>query len=121
MAQLRRNYKQFVERDTDVMATGPESAKPFADWWRKHQMPFVGIPDPKNVIANMFGQKVRLLKLGRMPALIVADKQGRMRNLHYGNSMQDTMTDEEVLALLDEINKEQTSSKATWLKEVQGT
>lgn len=113
MAQLRRNYKQFAGRDTEIMAIGPESAKPFTDWWHKHQMPFVGIPDPKHVIANMFGQKVKLLKLGRMPALIVVDKQGRMRNLHYGDSMQDIMTDEEVLALLDEINQEQTGSKAT--------
>ena len=54
----------------------------------------------------MFGQEVKRLKLGRMPALIVVDKEGRMRNLHYGNSMQDIMKDEEVLALLDEINKE---------------
>jgi peroxiredoxin Q/BCP len=69
-------------------------------------MPFLGIPDPKHVIANMFGQEVKRLKLGRMPALIVVDKEGRMRNLHYGNSMQDIMKDEEVLALLDEINKE---------------
>jgi len=108
---LRRNYQQFIERDTEIVAIGPESAQSFADWWHQHQMPFEGIPDPKHVIANMFGQKVKLLKLGRMPALVVVDKQGRMRNLHYGNSMQDIMTDEEVLALLDEINKEQTDSK----------
>jgi len=106
MAQLRRNYKQFVERDAEIIAVGPESAKAFTDWWHKNQMPFIGIPDPKHAIANMFGQKVELLKLGRMPALIVVDKEGRMRNLHYGNSMEDIMEDEEVLALLDEINKE---------------
>jgi peroxiredoxin len=106
MAQLRRNYKQFMEKDAEIVAVGPESAKAFTDWWHKNQMPFVGIPDPEHVIANMFGQKVKLLKLGRMPALIVVDKEGRVRNLHYGNSMQDIMKDEEVLSLLDEINKE---------------
>lgn len=106
MAQLRRNYKQFMEKDAEIIAVGPESAQAFTDWWHKNQMPFIGIPDPEHVVANMFGQKVKLLKLGRMPALIVVDKQGRMRNLHYGNSMQDIMKDEEVLALLDEINKE---------------
>jgi len=106
MAQLRRNYKQFIEKDAEIIAVGPESAKVFTDWWHKNQMPFIGIPDPKHVIANVFGQKVKLLKLGRMPSLIVVDKEGRIRNLHHGNSMQDIMKDEEVLALLDEINKE---------------
>jgi peroxiredoxin len=111
MAQLRRDYQEFVKRDTEIIAVGPEGPEAFADWWHKHQMPFVGIGDPQHVIARMFGQKVKLLKLGRMPAQFVIDREGRMRNLHYGKSMQDIMTDEEVLALLDEINKEQAGSK----------
>ena len=108
---MRRNYKQFVERDSEIIAVGPESAKAFADWWHEHGMPFIGVGDPQHVIAKLFGQKVKLLKLGRMPAQFVMDKEGRMRNVHYGESMADIMTDEEVLALLDEINKEQAGSK----------
>lgn len=111
MAQLRRSYQKFVERNTEIIAVGPESSSAFADWWHKHRMPFIGIGDPKHVIAKMFGQKVKPLKLGRMPALIVVDKEGRMRNLHYGNEAWDIMTDEEVLALLDEVNAEQGGSK----------
>jgi peroxiredoxin Q/BCP len=110
MAQLRRNYQKFVDREAEIVAVGPETPESFADWWRKHQMPFVGIGDPKHVIANKFGQKVKLLKLGRMPAQFVIDKEGKMRNLHYGESMQDIMADEDVLALLDEINKERAGS-----------
>ena len=112
MAQLRRDYQKFVDRDAEIIAVGPEGPEAFAEWWHKHQMPFIGIGDPQHVIAKLFGQKVKLLKLGRMPAQFVIDKVGRMRNVHYGESMQDIMTDEEVLALLDEINKEQTGSKA---------
>ena len=103
---MRRDYQEFVKRDTEIIAVGPEGPEAFADWWHKHQMPFIGIGDSQHVIAKMFGQKVKLLKLGRMPAQFVIDKEGRMRNVHYGESMQDIMTDEEVLALLDEINKE---------------
>ena len=106
MAQLRRDYQEFVRRDTEIIAVGPESPEAFADWWHKNQMPFNGIGDPQHVIAKMFGQKVKLLKLGRMPAQFVIDKEGRMRNVHYGESMADIMTDEEVLALLDEINRQ---------------
>ena len=112
MAQLRRDHQEFVRRDTEIVAVGPEGPEAFADWWRKHQMPFTGIADPQHVIAKLFGQKVKLLKLGRMPAQFVIDKEGTMRNLHYGESMADIMTDEEVLALLDEMNKERDESEA---------
>jgi len=105
MAQLRQDYQKFVARETEIIAIGPEGHEDFADWWHKHQMPFIGIGDPQHVIAKLFGQKVKLLKLGRMPAQFVIDKEGRMRNVHYGESMSDIMTDEEALALLDEINK----------------
>jgi peroxiredoxin len=112
MAQLRHDYQNFVDRETEIIAVGPEGPDAFADWWHRHQMPFIGTGDPKHVIAKLFGQQVKLLKLGRMPAQFVIDKEGRMRNVHYGESMQDIITDEEVLALLDEINREQAGSKA---------
>ena len=112
MAQLRQDYQKFADRETEIIAIGPEAPEAFADWWHKHQMPFTGIGDPQHVIAKLFGQKVKLLKLGRMPAQFVIDKEGMMRNVHYGESMADIITDEDVLALLDEINKEQAESKA---------
>ena len=106
MAQLRQDYQKFVDRDTEIIAIGPETPEDFADWWHKHQMPFIGIGDPKHDIARRFGQQVKLLKLGRMPAQFVIDREGKMRNLHYGESMQDIIADDDVLALLDEINVE---------------
>jgi len=69
-------------------------------------MPFVGTADPKHVIANLYGQKVKLLKLGRMPALMVIDKEGKIRYQHYGDSMSDIPSNEEILSLLDNLNKE---------------
>ena len=63
-------------------------------------------PTRKHVIAKLFGQKVNLLKLGRMPALMVIDKEGKIRYQHYGNSMSDIPTDKEILSLLDDLNKE---------------
>ncbi len=107
MAQLRQDYSRFVDRDTEVIAIGPESAEAFAEWWHNERMPFVGIADPKHVIARMYGQQVNPLKLGRMPAMIVIDKKGNVRFRHYGDSMSDIPTDEEVLSLLDGIDREQ--------------
>ncbi len=106
MAQLRQDYQKFAGRNTEVIAIGPEDAKSFADWWHRKHMPFPSIPDPEHLIANAYGQQVKLMKFGRMPALVVLDMNGKIRHRHYGDSMSDITPDEEVLSLLDEINNE---------------
>jgi peroxiredoxin Q/BCP len=106
MAQLRRDYQKFVERNAEVIAIGPEDTKSFADWWHNHQMPFVGIADPEHIIAKTYGQQVKLLKLGRMPASLVIDKDGNIRYKHFGESMSDIPENQQILSLLDELNKE---------------
>jgi len=106
MAQLRQDYQKFVDRQAEVIAIGPEDAKTFADWWHKEHMPFTGLADRAHVVANLYGQKVNPLKLGRMPALVVVDKEGKIRYQHYGDSMSDIPSDEAILSLLDDLNKE---------------
>jgi len=106
MAQLRLDYQRFIERNTKIVAIGPEDAKSFADWWHDNKMPFIGIADPEHIVADKYGQQVKLLKFGRMPAQFVVDKQGRIRYRHYGESMSDISSNEDILRLLDELNKE---------------
>jgi peroxiredoxin Q/BCP len=106
MAQLRQDYQKFVEQNAEVIAVGPEDMKAFANFWHNEKMPFVGIPDPKHLIANPYGQEVDPFKLGRMPALVVVDKEGRIRYQHHGKSMSDIPPNEEILSLLDDLNKE---------------
>jgi len=48
---------------------------------------------------------VNLFKLGRMPAQVLIDKEGIARFVHYGHSMSDIPSNEEILALVDEINQ----------------
>ena len=69
------------------------------------RLPFVGLPDPKHSVANLYGQEVKLLKLGRMPAQIIIDKQGQIRFAHYGNGMQDIPDNNELLSLLETLQK----------------
>ncbi len=107
MAQLRQDYPKFVERNTEIIAIGPEDSKTFSDWWRQNQMPFIGIPDPKHEIADLYGQQVKLLKLGRLPASILIDKNGYVRYSHYGGSMADIPQSEEVIKVIDELMKEE--------------
>jgi peroxiredoxin len=105
MAQLRQDYQKYVELDTEVIAIGPEDTKAFTRWWHDHKMPFVGIPDPKHDIAKLYTQKFNILRGGRLPALMVIEKEGKLRLRHYGDSPRDIPTDEEILALLARLNR----------------
>jgi len=104
MAQLRQDYQDFVKRQAQVIVVGPEDAKAFAAYWQQHDLPFVGLPDPQASVLKLYGQEVNLFKLGRMPAQVIVDKAGVARFVHYGHSMSDIPPNEEVLALLDQLN-----------------
>ena len=106
MAQLRQDYPQFVERDAEIIAIGPEGRARFADYWQDHDMPFIGIPDPAHVVPKLYGQEVKLLKMGRLPAQVIVDKGGQVRYAHYGRSMSDIPPTDELLDILDQLNSE---------------
>ncbi len=106
MAQLRQEHQEFVKRGVEVIAIGPEDSKTFADWWHEQKMPFTGLPDPEHSVSKLYGQQVKIFKLGRMPAQLIIDKKGLIRYKHYGNSMADIAENSELLSKLDELNKE---------------
>ena len=110
MAQLRQDYSEFVKRGAQVVVVGPEDAKAFERYWREHDLPFVGLPDPKASVLRQYGQEVNLFKLGRMPAQVIVDRNGIVRFVHYGHSMSDIPDNAEVLSLLDQFNSESGSS-----------
>ena len=105
MAQLRQDHTEFVNRNVAVVVVGPENAQEFAAYWQKESLPFIGLPDPKSSVLKLYGQEVNLFKLGRMPAQVLIDKEGVARFVHYGHSMSDIPSNEEILALVDEINQ----------------
>jgi peroxiredoxin len=103
MAQLRQQYQEFISRGVELVAIGPEDPPRFASWWKEHDMPFRGLADgPEHRVATLYSQKIKLL-IGRMPALLVVDKQGKIRYSHYGESMSDISSREEVLSILDQL------------------
>ena len=104
MAQLRQDYTEFTARDTEVVVVGPENAKGFTKYWQEEALPFTGLPDLKHSVLKLYGQEVNLFKLGRMPAQVLIDKEGKARHVHYGHSMSDIPSNEELLALIDEFS-----------------
>jgi len=100
MAQLRQDYSRFKEAHTTIVVVGPEDSDVFASYWQKNDLPFVGLPDPKHTVLKLYGQEIKLFKLGRMPAQVLVDKRAVARFVHYGHSMSDIPKNEEILRLI---------------------
>jgi peroxiredoxin Q/BCP len=103
MAQLRQDYQKFQQSDAEIIVVGPEKAKAFHQYFTKNNLPFTGLPDPRSSVLKLYGQEVNLFKLGRMPAMVIIDKQGIVRFVHYGHSMSDIPKNEEVLTTLENL------------------
>jgi len=104
MAQLRLDYQQFVNRNTEIVVVGPEDAAAFKKYWQENELPFTGLPDKTHTVLKLYGQQVSLFKLGRMPAQMIVDKTGVLRFVHYGHSMADIPENKELLELLNSLN-----------------
>jgi len=100
MAQLRQDYDQFLASGAEVVVTGPDDADAFSSYWSENSLPFIGLPDPDHMVADLYGQETSLLKLGRMPAQVIVDRAGVVRFAHYGRSMKDIPDNEEILKSL---------------------
>ena len=106
MAQLRQDFQKFKDANAEIIVVGPEDAKGFTSWWHEHEMPFIGIPDPQHVIGKLYSQQFKIFRGGRLPALAVIDIVGKIRFMHYSDLPGDIPQNQEILTLLDQLNKE---------------
>lgn len=104
MAQLCQDYHLFVEQDAEILVIGPEDKETFRAYWKKHDLPFIGLPDPNHSVLKLYGQEVNLYKLGRMPAMVIVDKKGVVRFVHYGHSISDIPDNLDVIHTLIRLN-----------------
>jgi len=103
MMQLHQDYEKFAEEDTIIVAIGPENADKFKEYWEENNIQFYGLPDEKGSVLKLYGQEVKIFKLGRMPAQMLVDKKGILRYVHYGHSMKDIPENSEILELIDNL------------------
>jgi peroxiredoxin len=104
---LRQDYTQFKKYNAEILAIGPDGPNAFRRYWTENDMPFIGMADIRSCVADQYYQEVNLLKMGRMPALFIIDRQGVIRYAHYGDNMADIPTNESVLSLLEKLEREQ--------------
>lgn len=105
MAQLRQDFAKFKAMNAEIVVVGPESPEAFKQYFTTHNLPFIGLADPKHTVLTRYGQEVNLFKLGRMPGQMLIDMQGTLRFVHYGHDMTDIPTNEEILGLLEEMQE----------------
>jgi peroxiredoxin len=103
---LTRDYAAFTAREAEIISIGPDGPNAFKQYWSANGIPFIGLPDPKHVVADVYNQEVHLIKLGRMPAIFVIDREGKIRYHHYGESMSDIPENTVILEVLDQLNKD---------------
>jgi peroxiredoxin len=106
MAQLRQDYQKFEAQNTAIIVVGPEKAAAFTKYFDENGLPFIGLPDPKHSVLKLYGQEIKLFKFGRMPAMVIIDRQGVVQFVHYGHSMSDIPENADVLATLKMLNAE---------------
>lgn len=108
---MRDQYHEFQRRDAEILSIGPENQEAFRRYWEAERIPFPGLADPTHRVAKLYRQQIKLTGFGRMPATLLIDKQGKIRFQHFGDSMKDIPPNEQLLALLDELNAEVSSEK----------
>ena len=107
MAQLRRDYDKFDARESVILVVGPDDQAAFKEYWSRNKLPFIGLPDPRHRVADLYDQQVKFLRAGRMPAMMLIDKAGQIRYQHYAGSMRDIPSNQSILSILDKLNQEE--------------
>jgi peroxiredoxin len=101
---MRDGYSEFAARGVEILAIGTDSPSAFEAYWKKENIPYIGLSDPKASVPRMYRQEVNLFKLGRMPLNCVIDPEGKIRYLHYGSNMTDIPDNQTFLNVIDQIN-----------------
>ena len=100
---MKNDYSLFTSRSTGIIVIAPHDTEKVKKYWEKEALPYIGIPDPDGVLGRLYGQQVKWMKLGRMPALFVVDKTGKISFAQYGNSMSDIPPNSVLLEVLDAV------------------
>ena len=105
MGKLSAYYKKFQENDTDIYAIlvdNEENAKKMSDKYARGRFPIYY--DENKIVAKKLNQQWKLLKLGRMPGLLIIDKEGIVRYAYYSDSMSDIPPVPETLEFVEKMN-----------------
>ena len=102
-AELRKDYEKFIELNAylyPILADKESNAKKLE---QKYARKYPVFYDETKQVPNMLKQEVKIFKLGRMPGLLIIDKNGIIQYAYYGENMHDIPSNEEILEVLKKI------------------
>ncbi|TFH30289.1 MAG: redoxin domain-containing protein [Promethearchaeota archaeon] len=105
MGRLAYRYEEFVALDTEIypiLVDTVENAKIMENKYAKNK--FAIYYDEENTVAKQLQQESKWYKLGRMPGLLIIDKESKVQYAYYGNNMADIPKNGDVLEVLTLLN-----------------
>jgi peroxiredoxin len=101
---LRKGIDKFEELDTvlyPITADKLENAQKLEQKYAREKYPIFYDEDKK--VVKMLHQEVRIIKLGRMPGLLIIDKNGVIQFAYYGENMHDIPKNEVLFEVLEKL------------------
>lgn len=94
-------YEKFRALNTEIvpiLVDKLENAQKMEERYAKKKFPI--LYDESNRVAKSLNQEIKIWRLGRMPGMLIVDKQGIIQYAYYSDSMHDIPKNADVLDLL---------------------
>ena len=102
---MRNDYEKFKELNAVIYAILPDKLENAQNFESEYAKEYPIYYDAKKKVNKMLKQEVKPLKLGRMPALLIIDKQAIIRYAYYSDSMDDIPENEELFKIIKKLSK----------------
>jgi len=104
VAQLRRDFQKLKELNTYLFPILTDNKKNAIKMQQKYARIYPIFYDEKKEVTEILKQEIKISKLGRIPGLLIIDKQGVIRYAYYSDNMHDIPENREILDELKKIN-----------------
>ena len=105
IGHLRRDYDKFQAQNTElypILVDKKENAEKMEQKYARNTYPIYY--DKKEKVSKMLNQEKKLLKLGRMPGLLILDKDNVIKYAYYSDSMKDIPENDELFEIIENLN-----------------
>ena len=102
---LGKDLEKFNELNTVIYAILPDNLEKAQLFESEFARGYPIYYDDKKKVNKILKQEIKPLKFGRMPALLILDKQGIIRYAYYSDSMDDIPKNKEIFAVIENLKK----------------
>ena len=103
--KLGSEYEKFIELNAVIYAILPDNLENAQNFESEFAKEYPIYYDDKKKVNKMLKQEVKPLKLGRMPALLIIDKQAIIRYAYFSDSMSDIPENEDLFKIIKNLSK----------------